>query len=242
MAANKKAMDNLAADISDMSTKLSYMMEKMENMEKLLTTTQAENLKLGEVIKHQADEITFLKDRINDREQYARSWSIRCLNIPLTKDRESDTRYVMQQVYDVLLKPILEGAVENEEIPAVPKCDDLLEMAHILPAKKDSNKPVIVRFYSRFMRSLVFRYRKNFAPREEKTAGPSGGAVKAPKMKYSFFEDLSKETYAKLTEIKREPEVQSAWTVSGSIRFKTKNSEQIYKVQSLSESFADIVE
>ena len=84
MAANKKAMDNLAADISDMSTKLSYMMEKMENMEKLLTTTQAENLKLGEVIKHQADEITFLKDRINDREQYARSWSIRCLNIPLT--------------------------------------------------------------------------------------------------------------------------------------------------------------
>ena len=101
-------------------------------------------------------------------------------------------------------------------------------MAHILPAKKDSNKPVIVRFYSRFMRSLVFRYRKNFAPREEKTAGPSGGAVKAPKMKYSFFEDLSKETYAKLTEIKREPEVQSAWTVSGSIRFKTKNSERLY--------------
>ena len=242
MAAAKKAMDNLTADISVMSEKLSCLMEKMENMEKLLTTTQAENLKLGEVVKNQAEEIIYLKDRINDREQYARSWSIRCLNIPLDKERESDTRYVMQQVYDVLLKPILNGAVENDEIPAVPSCDNLIEMAHILPAKKDSNKPVIVRFYSRFMRSLVFRHRKNFAPREEKAAVPQGGANKVPRMLYSFFEDLSKETYAKLTEIKREPEVQSAWTVSGSIRFKIKNSEQIFKVQSLSESFADIVE
>ena len=78
-------------------------------------------------------------------------------------------------------------------------------MAHILPAKKDCNKPIIVRFYSRFMRSLVFRFNKNFAPREEKVAGPRGETEKIPRMKYSFFEYLSKETFAKLTEIKREP-------------------------------------
>ena len=71
---------------------------------------------------------------------------------------------VMHTVYDTLLKHILDGAVENGEIPSVPNCEDLIEMAHILPAKKDCNKPIIVRFYSRFMRSLVFCFRKNFAP------------------------------------------------------------------------------
>ena len=90
-AAKQKAIDNMAIDISAMSAKMSTIIEKMVNMEKLLTITQAEKFKLGKLVKNQAAEITMLKDRINDREQYARSWSIRCLNIPLAKEVESDT-------------------------------------------------------------------------------------------------------------------------------------------------------
>ena len=69
-AAKQKAIDNMAIDISAMSAKMSTIMEKMVNMENLLT------IKLGEVVKNQAAEITTLKDRINDHEQYARSWSM----------------------------------------------------------------------------------------------------------------------------------------------------------------------
>lgn len=235
-------MDSLAADIATMSGQLTSLIDKMDKMEKLLTATQSENTKLKDLVMNQSEEILVLKDRLNDREQYARSWSIRCLNIPLLKEQETDPRYVMQQVYSELLQPILKGAVEKGDIPVIPTCCELLEMAHILPAKGD-RKPVIVRFYSRFMRSLVFRYRKDYAPRDQQAAGAHSGKDRArpTKMKYSFFEDLTKGTYKKLMEIKEEEEVQSAWTVSGIIRFKVKDSDTIYKVSSLSTSYTDII-
>ena len=225
------AMDNLTAEIVRMAAKMTAMMEKMDNMEKLLSATQAENTKLKDMVQTQADEILDLKDRLNDREQYARSWSIRCLNIPLLKEQENNPRYVMQQVFNELLLPILKGAVEKGDIPSAPSCCEIIEMAHILPGKKGEKRPVIVRFYSRYMRSLIFRHRRDFAPREEppavRTSQPASQPARAPRMRYSFFEDLTRGTYAKLTEIKNVPEVQSAWTVSGTIRFKVRDSETV---------------
>ena len=240
-------MDSLTAEIASLSTQMVTLIEKMDKMEQLLSATQTENSKLRDQVQTQSEEILYLKDCLNDREQYARSWSIRCLNIPLQKDQETNPRYVMQEVYKELLLPILKGAVEKGDIPVVPTCYELLEMAHILPGKKGDKKPIIARFYSRYMRSLIFRYRKDFAPRETQTATRASGAEQSgsgsrpPRMRYSFFEDLTRGTYAKLQEIKSVPEVQSAWTVSGTIRFKVKDSETVYKVSSLTDSVASIM-
>ena len=240
--ATQEATDTMAADITAMSIKLTSLVEKMESMENLLKSTQKENSKLNDQVQNQAEEISYLKDRLNDREQYARSWSIRCLNMPLSKDKETDPRHVMHTVYKELLHPILTGAQENGDITTIPSCEELVEMAHILPARKEGNKPIILRFYSRYMRSLIFKHRKNFAPRDTRTPNSGTGTDKPPRMKYSFFEDLSRETYAKLSEIKGLPDVLSAWTVSGSIRFKTKNSDTVYKVKSLSDTYESLVE
>ena len=60
-------------------------------------------------------------------------------------------------------------------------------------------------------------------------------------MKFPFFEDLTGASFSKLNYIKQQQDVASAWTVNGSIRFKIKNSEQVYKVSNLSETFEDIV-
>ena len=222
--------------------KIADLSEKFDNLEASLRAVTAERNELKSKLELQATEIADLRNNLNEREQYARSWSMRCLNIPIPANSESDTRAVMQSVYDSLLHPILEGARRAGHIQSVPDCESLLETAHILPGKAGA-KPVICRFFSRYWRNLVFRNRKEFAPRESTTSASSTRASqgKATRMSYPFFEDLTRATFMKLTTIKQREEVTSAWTVNGSIRFKTKNNETVYKVNSINETYKDIV-
>ena len=155
------------------------------------------------------------------------------LNIHLQPGKESDTQLVMDTIYQQLLLPILEGAKASEEIHTIPSREALLETAHILPGK-GPKKPIIARFYSRYWRSLIFQYRKDFAPREESPANITRrGAERTSRMLFPFYEDLTRATFKQLQSIKEKENVTAAWTVSGVIRFKIKDSENIYKVSSL---------
>ena len=221
----------------EMLEKINLLTEKLSSLESALLEAVSNNNKLKATVASQADEICHLKDCLNEREQYARSWSVRVLNIPLPAGQESNTRVVMDTVYQRLLLPILEGARKEREINSIPSCESLLENAHILPGK-GSNKPIIVRFFSRYWRSLIFKHRRNYAPREETTHSSSTrrgaeGDERRGRLAYSFFEDLSKPTFRQLQAIKASKDVTSAWTVSGSIRFKIKDNENIFKVSSL---------
>ena len=60
-------------------------------------------------------------------------------------------------------------------------------------------------------------------------------------MKYPFFEDLTRATFTKLTAIKQQEGVISAWTVNGSIRFKLKDNNTIFRVSKLQETFEEII-
>ena len=232
---------------SEMNTKLSSLIEKFELLEASLISVTREKEALKVTVAEQAVEIAELRNSLNEREQYARSWSMRILNILVHKDHETDTRRVMQSVYDNLIQPILEGARANGDIEHVPNCEALLETAHILPGKGDGPKPVIARFFSRYWRNVVFRNRKDFSPREPSTAIPTpsnntrSGAARTPRMKYPFFEDLTRATFTKLTAIKQQEGVISAWTVNGSIRFKLKDNNTIFRVSKLQETFEEII-
>ena len=81
-------------------------------------TQEKEILKV--TVSRQAIELAELRNSLNEREQYARSWSMRVLNVPVPKESESDTRLVMQSVYDNLIHPILEGARTSGAIDSVP--------------------------------------------------------------------------------------------------------------------------
>ena len=230
----------------EMNSKLSALIEKFELLEASLVAVTREKENLKATVAEQAEEIADLRNSLNEREQYARSWSMRILNIPVPKDSETDTRLVMQAVYDLLLQPILEGARGNGDISHVPNCDSLLETAHILPGKGDGPKPVIARFYSRYWRNLVFRNRKAFAPREPtpSSSAPTNtrsGTSRTSRMSYPFFEDLTKATFTKLSDIKQQTSVSSAWTVNGSIRFKLKDNNTIYRVSKLQDTFENII-
>ena len=224
---------------AEMNTKLSALMDKFEILEASLLAVSREKEVLKVTVAEQAVELAELRNSLNEREQYARSWSMRILNIPVPSDNESDTRCVMQAVYDNLIHPILEGAWVKGDILHVPDCDTLLETAYILLGKGDGHKPVIARFFSRYWRILVFRNRKEFSPREPSTASnaPSSSTrtsgTKATRMRFPFFEDLTKATFTKLSAIKQQEGVISAWTVNGSIRFKLRDNNTIFRVPNL---------
>ena len=88
-----------------MNTKLSALMEKFESLEASLLAVTKEKEILRSTVAEQAEELAELRNSLNDREQYARNWSMRILNIPIPKQSEADTRFVMNTVYEALIYP-----------------------------------------------------------------------------------------------------------------------------------------
>jgi hypothetical protein len=222
---------------AEMNTKLTALMEEVQSLSGALKQVKDENTHLKQKLANQADEIADLRNELNDRELHARSWSVRVINLPLPEGRETDNRTVMDTVYKELVVPILEGARASGEIQSIPPCDNVIETAHILPGKT-AKKPVIVRFHSRYWRGLLFKHRKEHAPRE---APPAGGGNRQ-RMRFPFFEDLTKATFRQLKRIQADERVESAWTVSGTIRLKTTDNDTIYKVSSIYDTVDDIIE
>jgi TolA-binding protein len=230
-------MEDLQEEMND---KLSALMEEVQSLSGALRTVQKENEQMKKTIQNQADEIADLRNEINDREIHARSWSIRALNIPIPAGQESNNGAVMEAVYKELVAPILEGAKAKGEIPAVPPCHNLIEVAHILPGKSNK-KPVIVRFFSRYWRSLLFKHRKEFAPRDGPAPAAAASATKPAKMRFPFYEDLSRLTFKQLMNIQQNEQVVSAWTVSGVICFKVKDNNAVFKVSSIYDTVEELV-
>jgi hypothetical protein len=230
---SNKQMEKLQ---EEMNKKLTLLMEEVKSLAGTLKQVKRENEELKEKVQCQEDKIAELQNEINDRELHARSWSIRVNNIPIQKGMETNNRAVMNAVYQELVVPILTGAVESGEIADIPNCDALIEIAHILPGK-GTTKPIIVRFFSRYWRSLLFKHRKNSAPREAAAGGDRPG-----RMKYPFYEDLTRLTFKQLKVIQADSRVTAAWTVSGVVRFKIENDENVYKVSSIYDTVDDYVE
>ena len=226
----------------EMLAKLNFLTDKLVDMETAMKEAARDNKRLQTTVDNQACEIAYLKDCLNKREQYARSWSMLILNIPLPAGQKSNTKVVMDTIYDKLMIPILEGAIAEKEIDSIPSRESLLETAHILPGK-GTNKPIIARFHSRYWRSLIFRYRKKYAPREDPdSSNTKRREERAGRMKFSFFEDLTRETFKQLQDVKASQDISSAWTISGAIRFTMQNNDNIFRVTSLLDTVQSLTE
>ncbi len=146
-------------------TALESLPAKVAALEKLLHESNARNTALQQQIATKDKLIADLTAKTNSLEQYNRGWSIRLNNIPLPDNDHTDTYTVIKTVFDKALKPIFEGAINRGMLAKMPAFDEVLETAHILPAKSnDRPKPIIARFYSRNIRSLIFRLKKELAP------------------------------------------------------------------------------
>jgi predicted nuclease with TOPRIM domain len=155
----KEQLEASTATTNDLSRRLS-------SIEALLHTTQKENTDLKQDLANSYDEVKTLKTKLNNLEQHHRSWSIRAIGIKIPTADENDNEAVKNHLYSKLIKPILAGAVQKGLLTTIPPAEEVIERAHILPTKKNGPKPIIARFYCREIRALVFKLRKEFAPKE----------------------------------------------------------------------------
>jgi hypothetical protein len=188
---NQADMDTIMAKLSILDSltekleALESLPSKIASLEKLLQESNTKTAALQAEIIIKDKIILDLKTKANSLEKYNRKWSIRLNNVQLPHSDDTDT--VMKTIYQKALLPILEGALSSKLLKRIPAYDELLETAHILPAKyNDRPKPIITRFYSRNMRAMIFRLKKEFAPYEPTTTDTSSRHYKAGRrtMKY----------------------------------------------------------
>ena len=241
MATNLEAMsEQLAASsstISNLSTRLS-------TIETLLKITQAENTTLKEELVSSAQEATTLKAKLNHLEQHHRSWSVRVTGIKIPADEETDPNRVKHHLYEQLLKPILQGAVSNMILPTLPGESEIIERAHVLPAKKDAPKPIIARFYSRDMRALIFKLKKEFAPRETlktRSSNQESGPPRPARLRCQIYDDLTRTNFLKMKAIGDDSRVDQCWSANGHLKFKLVGSQQVRSVSSVFASLDEIL-
>jgi FtsZ-binding cell division protein ZapB len=215
--------EGIFAELKSLNDKFATLVpipDKLNKLEKLISSLTEENKQLRKEIERRDTTILTLKSRINHVEQHHRGWSIRVHNLPVPAEDETDTRKVMEIVYNKLFLPILTGAQTKGAITSIPSANQLIETAHPLAAKSGQAKPVIVRFHSRHERDLMFHYKKDFAPKENGPTSAARGNSRPPKLLFPFYEDLTGDTYKKLRELAQDDRVAGCWTVGGNIRFK----------------------
>jgi hypothetical protein len=213
---------------------LDSITKKLSNMETMLTAMQAENKALKETIKNQDSTILQLKEKLNNLEQHGRSFSVRVTNLPLEGTEERDPPAVIKRVYDTVFLPILQGAAAQQAISSVPTCYEMIEMAHPLPGRNDKPKPIIVRFFNRNLKAVLFKHRKEFAAKEEIPG-------QRPKYRYPFHDDLTRDTFNKLKQLQSDPRVQSCWSTGGSLRYRLVDCTVIRRVSSIYKSNDEIL-
>ena len=217
--------------VQDKLKDIDARLSRMETLEKSVQKLQTTSKKLREDVDN-------LLRRDNDREQRDRNHSIRVFGLTISEEEKTKPLKIMKNLYDNILSPILQIAVDEGEIAALPPMLDLLETAHILPqgavtnkAKTRSNDKVplsqtIARFKSRPFRALIFQYKRSFFQANKNS-------------KISIVEDLTKYNYNKLQEMKKNIDIAAAWTINGTIRYKTIEDET--KILKLKNNFDDFI-
>ena len=198
MSELEKKMETLLAKVE----KVDVLEEKVEMLEKKIETMERE-----------------LRGSLNDREQYARSWSVRISGLEVIRAEEEKLgrdRAVMKKTYGKIFKPILQVAKDNGDIESIPSYYNLLENGHKLLVSKGSKgsfvPPLIVRFSSRYMRNTVLRNKRHM-PR------PTDAEVAAGVKKYFVFEDLTKTTYVNMKKMMGDDRVEKVWTIDGKLHY-----------------------
>jgi hypothetical protein len=253
MGRRKAAVTRLDSNSSDNSTpdkldeilaklsSLDAISQKLAKLETMFSAVQEENMKMKATIEKQQATIVDLKTSLNNLEQHGRSYSVRVNNFPLDGVDERDPPAIINKVFNSIFLPILNGAVSKQAITSVPTCFETIEMAHTLPGRGDKPKPIIVRFFNRNVKTLIFRHRKEFAPKADLPGSTSGSGSARVKYAYPFHDDLTRDTYAKMKALQADPRVHACWSTGGYLRYKLSESGDVRRVTSVYASNDDIL-
>ena len=250
----KAKLEEVVRDTADKLTAITEKLGKLDTLEQIVSDIQAENRHLRDALNAKDEEIHALKHAVNELEQQSRAKNIRILNIPLTNEEEKNSAAIAEKVYRILLGPILAGAVENEMLDSVPPCKKVISGAHVLASKPGKHKPIMVRLASRELKAILFKNKKEYAPRhpgkkivsgrDETGSDGTGRAGTGPgaegqeelrpgSFRFPMYEDLTRTTFLKMRDISQHKDIQACWSINGQLLFKIKDSEEVRKVVSI---------
>jgi hypothetical protein len=229
--ATKKQHEEVISRLEGLDANLTSLTNRITSLEQLLAAANKTNAMLLKSIEAKDQKISGLQLKVNQLEQHHRSWSIRVHGLKFSEEEERSAPKVKEILYDRVIRPILAGAVEHGDLESVPEATEVIEHAHVLPGNaKHVSKPVIARFFVRNIRSLVFKHKREYAPRDRSQVLRSG----APgRNLYSIFEDLTKMNFNKMRELADHPQVGACWTIGGQIKYKLVNSERVRSVKNI---------
>jgi hypothetical protein len=230
------AMEESLARLHEKLDSFGGQLAKIDGMEQTLGKLVQENIALREELQKKDTTIDHLSEKVNRLEQSLRSNSLRIHGLPVTSSTPPTA--VPGIVFKEIITPIFEAAQRCGDLPPshAPSMHFTLSHAFTIPSKKNSSScPVIVKFYSEFIRSLIFKHKRDALPTT--TDLPSNRI----RPKFSIYEDLTSSNHALLRSFADDPRVKSAWSFSGQIRFKTHTSDTVYKTSSLSDTFDMLV-
>jgi hypothetical protein len=216
---------------------LATMNQKLDKIDGLETTikelkTEITTLREGmsAVItdnNNKEDTINQLKDQLNRCDQTIRSSSLRIVGLPISATTQPTE--IPKMVYNLVIRPCMDAAVAKGDLPpnAFPTSPFLIENSFSIPTKKGSTTPVIVKLSSTYIRSLIFKYKKEALP---KSRDP---ATNKERCAFAIFEDLSPANYTLLRSFADDDRVKGVWSFNGQIKFKLHDGETVYRAKSL---------
>lgn len=236
----QKQFGELNEKLTGIQGDLKKVKENVDSLEEKVKVLEEEKAEMKADIVSLKESVVSLQGNVNDREQYARSWSLRItgLNVPKEDIEKLGTdRACMKYSYDKILKPILTAAKSKGQIETVPSAYHLLleNGHHVFPRRggrgqagqegsqagagdggegmKPQAPQIIVRFCSRHMRNVVLRNKKLSTP------SPTTAEVAAGVKRYGIYEDLTAANFKLLREAINDERVSKAWTIDGKLRF-----------------------
>ncbi len=148
----------------------------------------------------------------------------------------------MKTVHHEVLLPIFKGALQKGLLQSIPSYDQVLETAHILPSAPDKTPPIIARFYSRNIKALIFRLKRDYATKlPPSTTTQTKSRPSPPKPAHPFFEDLTTANYRKMKAIANDNRVMSCWSVAGQLRLRLNGEERVRRVHNIYDSIDTII-
>jgi len=212
------------------------MLDKIGEIESKVQVLVNENAALREEISKRDEKIDQLTSQVNKLDQASRATSLRILGLPITSTTPSTA--IPDLVLREIIKPCLDSATACGDLPPSTSLPFHLLVTNVfaLPSKKGSNScPVILKLSSEFIRNLIFKHKKDSLPKDTDLT------THRVRNRYSIFEDLTTSNHAVLRSLADDPRVKSVWSYGGQIRFKTQESDTVYKVKNLTDTFDSLV-